>query len=114
MAETVTGNDCYPHSVKSIKYICKYILKDSDMTVVELQFSNTIDEISRYQVGHYDDEVFNGAGSYSQFPVQMQLAIVLCRRDSNGGATISNTVSLFGNGGIIKVYCSKGAISAVN
>ncbi|XP_055904231.1 uncharacterized protein LOC129940030 [Eupeodes corollae] len=43
----------YCNSVKSIKYICKYVTKGIDMAVFELQSSNTNDEISRYQVGRY-------------------------------------------------------------
>ncbi|XP_054091728.1 uncharacterized protein LOC128923495 [Zeugodacus cucurbitae] len=43
----------YCNSVKSIKYICKYVTKGSDMAVFGLQSSNTNDEISRYQVGRY-------------------------------------------------------------
>ncbi|KAH8394376.1 hypothetical protein KR215_007025 [Drosophila sulfurigaster] len=43
----------YCNSVKSIKYICKYFTKSSDMAVFGLQSSNTNDEISRYQVSRY-------------------------------------------------------------
>ncbi|XP_026475684.1 uncharacterized protein LOC113380823 [Ctenocephalides felis] len=43
----------YCNSVKSIKYICKYVTKGSDMAVFGLQSSNDNDEISRYQVGRY-------------------------------------------------------------
>lgn len=41
-------------SVKSIKYICKYVHKGSDMAVFEVQnLQNQYDEISRYQMGRY-------------------------------------------------------------
>lgn len=43
----------YCNSVKSIKYICKYVTKGSDMAVFGIQTSNTNDEITRYQVGRY-------------------------------------------------------------
>lgn len=37
------------HSVKSIKYICKYILKGTDLVTYTLE----IDEINRYITGRY-------------------------------------------------------------
>lgn len=40
-------------SVKSIKYICKYINKGSDMAVFAAQSVNENDEIARYQMGRY-------------------------------------------------------------
>ena len=43
----------YCNSVKSIKYICKYVTKRSGMAVFGIQTSNTNDEITRYQVGRY-------------------------------------------------------------
>ncbi|XP_043863668.1 uncharacterized protein LOC122756901 [Drosophila mojavensis] len=43
----------YCNSVKSIKYICKYVTKGSDMAVFGIQTSNINDEITRYQVGRY-------------------------------------------------------------
>lgn len=41
----------YCSSVKSIKYICKYITKGSDMISMELK--NKYDEIMAYQTGRY-------------------------------------------------------------
>ncbi|XP_016854588.2 uncharacterized protein LOC107983828 [Anolis carolinensis] len=48
----------YCNSVKSIKYICKYINKGSDMAVFAMEPKDTsetidIDEISQYQAGRY-------------------------------------------------------------
>ncbi|GBM00871.1 hypothetical protein AVEN_257377-1 [Araneus ventricosus] len=45
----------YCNSVKSIKYICKYINKGSDTAVVEINNATTglNDEIARYQMGRY-------------------------------------------------------------
>jgi len=43
----------YCNSVKSIKYICKYVTKVSDMAALALQTPDTNDEITRYQVGRY-------------------------------------------------------------
>lgn len=44
----------YCNSVKSIKYICKYINKGSDMAVIEIQNDPApIDEIHQYQTGRY-------------------------------------------------------------
>lgn len=53
-----------------------------------------------------DDDVFNGPRSCKQFPVEMQLLIVLYRLGSSGeGATVSKIGSLFGvsDGGAIQV-----------
>lgn len=43
----------YCHSVKSIKYICKYINKGSDMVMFEVGAGNGNDEITQYQMGRY-------------------------------------------------------------
>jgi len=43
----------YCNSVKTIKYICKYVNKGSDMAIVELESSNRNDEIAQYQLGRY-------------------------------------------------------------
>ena len=40
-------------SVKSIKYICKYVHKGSDMAIFAVQNINDNDEITRYQMGRY-------------------------------------------------------------
>ena len=43
----------YCHSVKSIKYICKYVTKGSDMAVFGLADENAADEVTQYQLGRY-------------------------------------------------------------
>ncbi|KAL7287204.1 hypothetical protein TKK_0018635 [Trichogramma kaykai] len=44
----------YCNSVKSIKYICKYVNKGSDMAVFGIEDANTTsDEIDRYKLGRY-------------------------------------------------------------
>ncbi|XP_073835848.1 uncharacterized protein, partial [Musca autumnalis] len=43
----------YCNSVKSIKYICKYVTKGSDMAAFGLQALDPNDEIAQYQVGRY-------------------------------------------------------------
>ncbi|XP_028968407.1 uncharacterized protein LOC100900896 [Galendromus occidentalis] len=44
----------YCNSVKSIKYICKYVNKGSDMAVVEVtNTSAPVDEVERYCLGRY-------------------------------------------------------------
>lgn len=41
------------HSMKSIKYICKYVTKRSDMAVVGIGPDNSNDEATQYQMGRY-------------------------------------------------------------
>ncbi|KAG8239489.1 hypothetical protein J437_LFUL019012 [Ladona fulva] len=44
----------YCNSVKSIKYICKYINKGSDMAIFQIENENRkTDEITQYQMGRY-------------------------------------------------------------
>lgn len=43
----------YCHSVKSIKYICKYVHKGSDMAAFAVGDQNRYDEITCFQVGRY-------------------------------------------------------------
>lgn len=43
----------YCHSVKSIKYICKYVNKGSDMSMLQLESVNRNDEITMYQLARY-------------------------------------------------------------
>lgn len=41
------------HSVKSIKYICKYVTKGSDMAVIGIGAENSNDEVTQYKMGRY-------------------------------------------------------------
>lgn len=41
------------NSVKSIKYVCKYVNKGSDMAVFEVTNRDDIDEIRQYEMGRY-------------------------------------------------------------
>ncbi|XP_036322284.1 uncharacterized protein LOC118736293 [Rhagoletis pomonella] len=43
----------YCNSVKSIKYICKYVTKGRDMAVLGVTGTNTNDELTQYQLGRY-------------------------------------------------------------
>lgn len=43
----------YCNSIKSIKYVCKYVNKGSDMAVIGISNENRADEVSQYQMGRY-------------------------------------------------------------
>lgn len=43
----------YCNSVKSIKYVCKYVTKGSDMAVFGISAPDANDEVSQYQMGRY-------------------------------------------------------------
>lgn len=43
----------YCNSVKSIKYVCKYVTKGSDMAVFGIAAPDANDEVSQYQMGRY-------------------------------------------------------------
>lgn len=43
----------YCHSVKSIKNICKYVTKGSDMAVIGINADNSNDEVAQFQMGRY-------------------------------------------------------------
>lgn len=43
----------YCNSIKSIKYVCKYVNKGSDMAVFGIVAPDANDEITRYQLGRY-------------------------------------------------------------
>ena len=43
----------YCNSVKSIKYVCKYVTKGSDMAMFGFTTSNSQDEIAQFQLGRY-------------------------------------------------------------
>lgn len=43
----------YCNSIKSIKYVCKYINKGSDMAIIELKKKCEFDEITQFQMGRY-------------------------------------------------------------
>ncbi|XP_062525428.1 uncharacterized protein LOC134198655 [Bombyx mori] len=70
------------HSVKSIKYICKYVNKGSDMAVFGVAAENSNDEVTQYQVGRY---VSSNEGMWRIFsfpiherhPTVVQLAVHL-------------------------------------
>ena len=43
----------YCHSVKSIKYICKYVTKGCDIVVFGVAAEKSNDEITHFQMGRY-------------------------------------------------------------
>lgn len=43
----------YCNSIKSIKYVCKYVNKGSDMAIFGVAPANNLDEIKQYQMGRY-------------------------------------------------------------
>ena len=49
------------NSVKSIKYICKYIHKCSNMAIVELEETDKCDDIQIYQMAKLEDNDFGVA-----------------------------------------------------
>lgn len=68
------------HSVKAIKYICKYIHKGSDMAAFEI--SNKNDEITEYQMGRYissNEAVWRifGFAMHERYPTVVQLHVHL-------------------------------------
>ncbi|GBP26529.1 hypothetical protein EVAR_86031_1 [Eumeta japonica] len=70
----------YCNSVKSIKYICKYVNKGSDMAVFAV--TNANDEISQYQMGRYVNSneaiwrIFSFA-IHERYPTVVHLAVHL-------------------------------------
>nr|XP_036224310.1 uncharacterized protein LOC106621587 [Bactrocera oleae] len=54
------------HSVKSIKYICKYVTKGSDMAVIGIGAENSNDEVTQYQMGRYVSINVRGPTSFQQ------------------------------------------------
>ena len=69
------------NSVKSIKYVCKYINKGSDAATFAIQ-DNTNDEVTQYQVGRYisSNEAFwriFGFPIHERHPAIQQLSVHL-------------------------------------
>ncbi|XP_048514946.1 uncharacterized protein LOC125501873 [Athalia rosae] len=52
------------HLDKSIKYLCKYVTKGSDMAVFDIASENANDEISNFQMGRYAMHLENGQRVY--------------------------------------------------
>lgn len=70
------------HSVKSIKYICKYVTKGSDMAVIGFGAENSNDEVTQYQMGRYvsSNEAFWRIFSFAiheRHPTVVHLAVHL-------------------------------------
>lgn len=70
------------NSVKSIKYICKYVNKGSDMAVFGVARDNSNDEIEQYQMGRYisTNEALWRIYSYpihERYPAVVHLAVHL-------------------------------------
>ncbi|XP_046668407.1 uncharacterized protein LOC124359579 [Homalodisca vitripennis] len=94
----------YCNSVKSIKYVCKYVTKGSDMAVFGIQASNTYDEIMRYQVGRYVNcneaiwRIFSFP-IHERHPTVLHLSVHLENgqrvyfTESNGGAKFARSAS---------------------
>lgn len=71
------------HSVKSIKYICKYVNKGSDQAVFELrQMTPTVDEVQEFQMGRYissNEAVWRILGKpiHERYPAVLHLSVHL-------------------------------------
>ena len=70
------------NSVKSIKYVCKYVNKGSDAAMFALQETNIHDEITQYEIGRYisSNEAFwriFGFPIHERHPAIQQLAVHL-------------------------------------
>uniref|UniRef100_UPI00358E883F uncharacterized protein n=1 Tax=Myxine glutinosa TaxID=7769 RepID=UPI00358E883F len=69
-------------SVKSIKYVCKYVNKGSDMATFEVGDKKRSDEISRFQSGRYistNESVWRilGFNIHERYPTVINLAVHL-------------------------------------
>ena len=72
----------YCNSVKSIKYVLKYVHKGSDAAVFRLEHENNRDEVSQYEIGRYisSNEAFwriFGFPIHERHPAIQQLAVHL-------------------------------------
>ncbi|XP_062541344.1 uncharacterized protein LOC134209376 [Armigeres subalbatus] len=72
----------YCNSVKSIKYICKYVNKGSDMAIFGVDSANANDEVTQYQMGRYvsSNEAFWRIFSFAiheRHPTVVHLAVHL-------------------------------------
>lgn len=72
----------YCNSVKSIKYICKYVNKGSDTAMFRFAGNETYDEIEQYQLGRYicsNESVWRilGFPIHERFPSVMHLSVHL-------------------------------------
>jgi hypothetical protein len=71
------------NSIKSIKYVCKYINKGSDMAIFELSYENKEkDEITQYQMGRYissNEAVWRilGFSIHGRYPAVVHLSVHL-------------------------------------
>ena len=68
------------NSVKSIKYVCKYINKGSDAAMFAVHGQNQWDEVTHYQLGRYvsTNEAFwriFGFAIHERYPTIQQLAV---------------------------------------
>lgn len=72
------------NSVKSIKYICKYVNKGSDMALYGLTGANRFDEIAQYQMGRYASNIrYIHKPTYTHFYTGMLVATKLFGGFSN-------------------------------
>lgn len=75
-------NSEYCNSVKSIKYICKYVNKGSDMAVFGVANEDRHDEITQYQMGRYissNEAIWRifSFPSHERYPAVLHLAVHL-------------------------------------
>uniref|UniRef100_A0A182NCC1 ATP-dependent DNA helicase n=1 Tax=Anopheles dirus TaxID=7168 RepID=A0A182NCC1_9DIPT len=91
----------YCNSIKSIKYVCKYVNKGSDMAVFKIDNGTNVDEATSYQLGRYissNEAVWRilGFSIHERHPTVVHLSVHLENRqrvifDRHNASAIANS-----------------------